>query len=130
MRSLATIVLLHHSIDLLDRFREFIPYVDELLHGHNVLTSRQDQQDRQHVVGMPDQIDQVLTAGATDAGQPILDRPLSGTGPSPDNFDGLMGGAQFAFQSIGDGPGVRSKILAVWKNYALFRQHPADPPQL
>ena len=70
MRSLATIVLLHHCIDLLDRFREFIPYVDELLHGHNVLTSRQDQQDRQHVVGMPDQIDQVLTAGATDAGQP------------------------------------------------------------
>ena len=109
---------------------ELVSHADEILRGHSVLTSGQDQQDRQHVVGMPDQIDQVLTAGATDAGQPILDRPLSGTGPSHDNFDGLMGGAQLAFQSIGDGPGIWTEIFAVWKNYALFRQHSADPPQL
>jgi len=100
------------------------------LRGDNLLTSGQDQQDRQHVVRIPDQIDEVLTAGATSPSQPVLGRPFPRTSPSPDDFDGLVGRAQLAFQSIGDGLGVRSRILAGWKNYALFRQHSADPPQL
>ena len=37
--------LLHHCIDLLDRFRELVSYIDEPLHGHSLLTSGQDQQD-------------------------------------------------------------------------------------
>ena len=36
------------------------------------------------------------------------------------SFNGLMGGAQFGFQSIGDGSRVDSKFFAVWKNYAFF----------
>lgn len=74
----------------------------------------------QYIVRVADQIDQVLTARAADAGQPVFDCSLPRTSPLPDDFDGLMGGAQFAFQSIGDGPGVRTKILAVWKNYLVL----------
>jgi hypothetical protein len=124
---------LHSSItciDLLDRFGELVPHIDESLRSHNLTTSSEDQQYCQNIVRIPDQIDQVLTARATDASQPVFDRPLPRTSPFPDDFDGLMGGAQFAFQSISDGPWVRFRILAVWKNYALFRQHSAGPPQL
>src|ERR1700716_2742788 len=79
---------------------------------------------------MPDQIDQVLPAGTTDPCEPILDRPFPRTRPSHDDFDGLVGGPQLVPQSIGDCHGVRPEILAIRKNYALFRQHSADPPQL
>ena len=72
---------------------------------------------------MPYQFDNVLTAWTANSGKPILDRPLTSTGPSHNNFDGLMSGTQFAFQSISHCPGIRPKIFAVWKNYALFRQH-------
>jgi hypothetical protein len=81
-------------------------------------------------IRVPYQVGQVLTAGAANSSKPILDRPFSRAGPSPDGFDGLMGGTKLAFQSVGDGHRERSKILDVWKNYALFRQHPADPPRL
>jgi hypothetical protein len=79
---------------------------------------------------MPYQFDNVLTAWTANSGKPILDRPLTSTGPSHNDFDGLMSRTQFAFQSICHCPGIRPKIFAVWKNYALFRQHSADPPQL
>jgi hypothetical protein len=38
-----TIALPHQCIDLLDRFRELVSYVDELLRGNNVLTTGQEQ---------------------------------------------------------------------------------------
>ena len=69
---------------------------------------------------MPDQIDQVLTTRAADPGEPILDRPLPRTSPSPDDFDGLMGGAQFAFQSIGDGPGYGPRFSPFGKTMPFF----------
>ncbi len=35
-------LILHHCIDLLDRLSKFVPYVDEPLGSHNLLTPSQD----------------------------------------------------------------------------------------
>jgi hypothetical protein len=40
-----SIALPHQCIDQLDRFRESVSYVDELLRGHDLMTPGQDQQD-------------------------------------------------------------------------------------
>src|SRR5689334_4349194 len=69
----------------------------------------------------------MFTAGAATAGEPVFDRPLTRAGPPHDYFGRLMSRSQFALQGISNGPGIRSKILRVWKNYALFRQHFAGP---
>lgn len=110
----------HQTINSLYGLHELVSHVAEMLHGHGLVASGHDQQDLQHIVGIPNQIDQVLTAGTAYPSKPVFDRPLPRTSPFPDDLHGLMGGAQFAFQSIGDGSGIRSEILAVWKNYALF----------
>ena len=56
---------------------------------------------------MPEQGDQVLTAGTTDPSEPILDRPFPRARPSHDDFDGLVSGPQLVPQSIGDRRRVR-----------------------
>jgi hypothetical protein len=38
-----SIALPHQSIDQLDRSREFVSYVDDLLRGHNLMTLGQDR---------------------------------------------------------------------------------------
>lgn len=76
---------------------------------------------------MPNEIDEVLSAGAASPREPILDRTLSRSGPSHYNFDGLVGGTNFGFQRTSNGARISSKFVCPWKNYARFRQH-ADGP--
>ena len=105
--------------DLINSLQELSPDFNELV-GFRVLTPGHGEHHFQHVVGMPDEIDQVLTARATDPSKPVLDRPLARPSPSPDDFDGLMGGAQLAFQSIGDGRGYGPRFSSFGKTMPFF----------
>lgn len=63
-------------------------------------------------------------------GQPILERPLSSIGPSPDDFDVLTGGAQFVIQSIMRPLGGTDRDFSSFEKLCFFWQHCADPCSL
>ena len=67
-------LLCHQAINFLDGLHELVSHVAEGLDGYGLMASGHDQQDLQHIVGIPDQIDQMLTAGTADPSKPILDR--------------------------------------------------------
>ncbi len=56
----------HQFIDLLNGLRELIAYIDELLRGDYLLAAGHEQKDVQHLIRIADQLDKVLTVGATN----------------------------------------------------------------
>ena len=68
------------------------------------------QNGDQHRIGMLREPDQMLPARPAFAGQPILGRPLTRSGPAHHRLDGLMRRSQFAAQGIGNGLAIGGLI--------------------
>jgi hypothetical protein len=70
--------------------REASTQVSDADHGECVLAAGQSQHERVDGVGMPNHIDEVVSAWPVPTIEPVLDRPFAGAGPAHDRLYCLM----------------------------------------
>jgi hypothetical protein len=73
---------------------ERVARIEERLPGNDLLSIGQREDNLRHHVQMPNDSKQMLSTSPPRC-EPILDRPLAGSGPPHDRLHGLMAVAQF-----------------------------------